>query len=60
MFQIEVVVLVLLTLAAGLALANYLWTARENLRRNDLQLDRHRALRIGRANNGRDSARLVA
>jgi uncharacterized membrane protein len=36
-FGIELLVLLLLTLAAGVAVTNYVWTARENLRRSDIR-----------------------
>jgi hypothetical protein len=39
-FGIELLVLLLLTLAAGLALSNYLFAARENVRRSDVRVGR--------------------
>jgi hypothetical protein len=43
-FGIELLVLLLLTLAAGLAVSNRVWAAREKLRRSDISLG-HRARR---------------
>jgi hypothetical protein len=40
-FGIEFVVLLLLTLAAGLAISNYFLALRENVRRSNLRSQRH-------------------
>jgi len=41
-FGVEFVVVLLLTLAIGLAITNYLWACREDLRRSDARHDAFR------------------
>lgn len=45
-FGVEFLVLLLLTLAIGLAVSNYLWARREDLRRTDLRLDKRSSRRL--------------
>jgi hypothetical protein len=45
-FGVEFVVVLLVTLAIGLAISNYLWARREDLRRTDLRIKKRTSRRL--------------